>query len=121
MVSGQARTAKVHVPASYDPSAATPVVINIHGRTQDASAQATMSHAIAKSDAAGFILVHPQSATSPTSWNSGTCCDPATTNNVDDTGYFAKLLDDLEAKLGMPWPFSASEPGIGIVENGVQV
>jgi polyhydroxybutyrate depolymerase len=99
MVGGQPRTVKVHVPASYDPAVATPVVLNIHGRTQDASAQATMSHAIAKSDAAGFILVHPQSATSPTSWNSGTCCDPATTNNIDDTGYFAKLLDELEAKL----------------------
>ncbi len=99
MVGGQARTAKVHVPPGYDPAKATPVVLNIHGRTQDAQAQANLSHAIAKSDAAGFILVHPQSATSPTSWNSGTCCDPATTNNVDDTAFFGKLLDELEAKL----------------------
>lgn len=99
MVGGQARTAKVHVPPGYDPARATPVVLNIHGRTQDAQAQANLSHAIATSDAAGFVLVHPQSATSPTSWNSGTCCDPATTNNVDDTAYFGKLLDELEAKL----------------------
>jgi polyhydroxybutyrate depolymerase len=77
----------------------TPVVLNIHGRTQGADQQATMSHAIPKSDSAGFILVHPQSATSPTSWNSGTCCDPAASGNVDDTGFFMKLLDELEAKL----------------------
>jgi len=99
MVGGQARTAKVHVPASYDPTKAMPVVLNIHGRTQDAQAQANLTMAIAKSDAAGFILVHPQSATSPTSWNSGSCCEPATTNNVDDLGYFHALLDELEAKL----------------------
>jgi polyhydroxybutyrate depolymerase len=93
------RSANVHVPASYDPTARTPVVINIHGRTQGASAQATLSHAVARSDASGFILVHPQSATSPTSWNAGTCCDPASTNDVDDVGYVAALLDKLETEL----------------------
>jgi polyhydroxybutyrate depolymerase len=94
-----ARTANVHVPASYDPGTATPVVLNIHGRTGSATGQATMSHAIAKSDAAGFILVHPQSATVPTSWNAGTCCDPATTTNVADVAFIAALLDELEARL----------------------
>ena len=99
MVGGQARTAKVHVPPGYDPTKATPVVLNIHGRTQDAQAQANLTMAIAKSDAAGFVLVHPQSATSPTSWNSGSCCEPATTSNVDDLGYFHALLDELESRL----------------------
>lgn len=99
MVGGVARTANVHVPASYDPSRATPVVLNIHGRTGNATGMATLTKAIAKSDAAGFILVHPQSGTSPTAWNSGTCCEPATTNNVDDTGFINALLDDLESKL----------------------
>jgi len=98
-VGGVSRAANVHVPASYDPNASTPVVINVHGRTQNAAAQASLSHAIPKSDAAGFILVHPESVTSPTSWNSGTCCDPATTNNVDDVGFIGALLDDLESKL----------------------
>src|SRR6185503_1632980 len=28
-----------------------------------------------------------------------TCCDPASTNNVDDTGFFKKLLDEAESKL----------------------
>ena len=99
MVGGVARTANVHVPASYDPARATPVVLNIHGRTGSAAGMATLTKAIATSDAEGFILVHPQSGTSPTAWNSGTCCEPATTNNVDDVGFFAKLLDELEARL----------------------
>lgn len=99
MVGGVARTANVHVPASYDPARATPVVLNIHGRTGSAAGMATLTKAIAKSDTEGFILVHPQSGTTPTAWNSGTCCDPATTNNVDDVGFFGALLDELEEKL----------------------
>ena len=93
------RTAKVHVPASYDPSKRTALVVDIHGRTQNASAEMALTHSVAKSDAAGFIAIYPESGTSPTSWNSGTCCEPATTNNVDDTAFFRKLLDEAEAKL----------------------
>lgn len=96
---GMNRAAKVHVPASYDPAARTPLVLNIHGRTHNASGQATLSHAIAKSNAAGFIVVHPESATSPTSWNAGTCCDPASGSDLDDVGFISVLLDELESRL----------------------
>jgi polyhydroxybutyrate depolymerase len=99
MHGGRMRTAKVHVPASYAPQTRTPVVLNIHGRTSNSSSQANLSHAVAKSDSAGFILVHPESATTPTAWNAGTCCDPATSSNLDDVGFIGALLDELEAKL----------------------
>jgi polyhydroxybutyrate depolymerase len=98
-VGSQTRTAKVHVPASYDPSKRTPLVFDVHGRTQNAAGEMSLTHSIAKSDAAGFIAIYPESITSPTSWNSGTCCEPATTNSVDDTGFMRKLLDEAEAKL----------------------
>lgn len=93
------RVARVHVPASYDPSKPTPVVFDVHGRTQSASAQMALSRSKAKSDAAGFIAIYPESATSPTSWNSGTCCDPAAANQVDDTAFLRALLDEAVAKL----------------------
>jgi polyhydroxybutyrate depolymerase len=93
------RTAEVHVPASYDPSKPTPVVIDLHGRVSNGSQEASLNNSIAKSDSAGFIVVHPESMTSPTSWNAGTCCDPANTNNVDDVGFINALLDQLEAQL----------------------
>jgi polyhydroxybutyrate depolymerase len=47
----------------------------------------------------GFIAIYPESAVSPTAWNSGTCCEPANTTNIDDTGFMRKLLDEAEAKL----------------------
>ena len=99
MVGNLARTANVHVPASYDPTKGTAVVIDLHGRLGDAAGEAALNGSIAKSDAAGFIVVHPQSATSPTSWNAGACCDPANTDNVDDVGFISALIDQLEAKL----------------------
>lgn len=93
------RKANVHVPAGYDPQSRTPLVLNIHGRTHNANGQANLSRAIAKSNAAGFLLVHPESATSPTSWNAGTCCDPASTTDLDDVGFITALLDELESRL----------------------
>jgi len=99
MVGQTMRTAKVHVPASYDPSKRTPVVVDIHGRTQNADGEMALSLSKPKSDAEGFIVIYPQSGVSPTAWNSGSCCDPASTNHVDDTGFFKKLLDEAEARL----------------------
>jgi polyhydroxybutyrate depolymerase len=98
-VGGRQRSARVHVPASYDPTSPTPVVFDVHGRTHNASQQMGLSRSIAKSDAAGFIAIYPESGTSPTSWNSGTCCDPASTSDLDDTGFLTALLDEVQAKL----------------------
>ena len=99
MVGSTMRVAKVHVPASYDPFNRTPLVVDIHGRTQNASGEMALTLSVAKSDAEGFIAIYPESGVSPTAWNSGTCCDPASTNNVDDTGFFKKLLDEAETRL----------------------
>jgi polyhydroxybutyrate depolymerase len=100
MVGTLMRTTKVHVPASYDPTKPTPLVINIHGRTVDADSQMLTSHAIAKSDAAGFIVLHPEAWGSPTSWNAGDgCCDPAYSSHIDDSGFISKLIDEAKAKL----------------------
>ncbi len=94
------RTARVHVPASYDPTKPVPVVINIHGRTGWAQQQAGLSHAIAKSNAEGLVVIHPEGTGSPTAWNAGGgCCDPAYSNNVDDSGFISKLIDEAAARL----------------------
>src|SRR5687767_8792281 len=94
------RTALVHVPSSYDATRAFAVVVDLHGRTLDASSQMSLSGAIAKADAEGFVVVHPEAWGSPTSWNAGGgCCDPASSNDVDDVGFIRSLLDTLEKKL----------------------
>ena len=97
MVGG--RQVRVHVPASYDPTRATPVVLNLHGLASDGADQARVSHLIATSDANGFIAVHPNGTGSTRGWNGGDCCNPAASSGVNDTAWFSTLLDELESKL----------------------
>ncbi|HET9993585.1 MAG TPA: PHB depolymerase family esterase [Kofleriaceae bacterium] len=99
MVGGTARTALVHVPASYDPKSPTPVVIDLHGLGGDGAMEAGLTSANAKSDAAGFVSVHPNGATIPGSWNAGGCCGTAPSQNIDDIGFMKQLVDDLDARL----------------------
>lgn len=94
---GAMRTARVHVPTSYDPSSPTPVVLDFHGLNTTASQQELLSRMIAASDANGFIAVHPQGIGN--SWNAGSCCGSAASSDVDDVGFVNALLDELEAQL----------------------
>ena len=94
---GRERTFRVHVPPGYDPSTPTPLVVNFHGVNCTSSQQVLISQMPQKADAAGFIVVHPDGVGK--SWNGGTCCGQALSENVDDVAFARALLDDVEAKL----------------------
>lgn len=93
------RSVKVHVPASYDPTARTPIVINLHGYASDGADQARVSKMIALSDAKGFIAVHPEGHDSPRGWNAGVCCGSAATSGTNDTQWISSVIDELETKV----------------------
>lgn len=94
---GRQRTARVHVPASYDAAKPTPLLLNFHGRQSNGSQQELVSETTPKADAAGFIVVYPEGFGQ--TWNGGLCCGQAQTQNVDDVAYTRALLDDLATKL----------------------
>lgn len=94
---GVARSFNVHVPASYDPSKPTPVVLNFHGYSSDASQEDLLGHMSEKADAEGFIAVHAQGLAN--SWNAGACCGDSAAKGVDDVGFVGAMLDELEGKL----------------------
>ncbi len=98
-VGGVARVAHVHVPASYDPSAGTPLLIGLHGLASSGTDQASMSHMIAKSDAEGFIAIHPDGTGTPLGWNGGVCCGSANASGIDDVAFISALIDKAEAQL----------------------
>jgi polyhydroxybutyrate depolymerase len=93
------RMVRVHVPASYDPTKATPVVLNLHGYSGDGQSQITISKMLATSDANGFIALHPDGHHSPRGWNAGVCCGAAATSGTDDTAWLSSVLDEAESKL----------------------
>lgn len=92
---GMDRSYRLHVPASYDPTERTPLVLNFHGYTSNAYQQEIYSGMSAKADAEGFIAVHPDGISS--SWNAGNCCGVAQQTGVDDVGFVDALIDELEA------------------------
>lgn len=98
-VDGATREFRVHVPASYDPRRATPLVLNFHALGFSAAHQEELSLMTAKADAAGFVVVYPEGTGLPRSWNAGACCAPARVVGVDDVAVVRAVLDDVEAKL----------------------
>jgi polyhydroxybutyrate depolymerase len=88
---GATRTYLVHVPANVSGAAPVPLVIDLHGLSSSAAAQARLSGWRAKSDEEGFIVVHPQGLDA--SWNGGDlCCGTAQRNEVDDEGFMRALV-----------------------------
>lgn len=107
-VDGVERRALVHLPPAYDGKAALPVVLMFHGNGGTAESVVKETGWVAKSDAAGFIVVFPEGTrpdmTQPPkfgrnnpAWNDGSGRFHAGGRNVADVAFIAALLDHLEA------------------------
>lgn len=104
---GTTRSYLVHVPASYVAGRPTAVIVGLHGDTPasfgDAATyfQDKLTGLLAKSDAAGFILVAPEGLTDVASvgatWNGGSCC--AKDKKRDDVGFVRAVVDAVGADL----------------------
>jgi polyhydroxybutyrate depolymerase len=92
---GVTRTYIVHVPKSVDGKVPVPLVVDLHGLTSSASAQAGLSGWRQKSDEEGFVVVHPQGLNA--SWNAGDlCCGTSQRRGVDDEGFIRALVARME-------------------------
>ena len=111
-VDGIERRALVHVPPAYDGKAALSVVLMFHGNGGTAESVIKETGWVAKSDAAGFIVVFPEGTrpdmTQPPrfgrnnpAWNDGSGRFHAGERNIADVAFIAALLDHLEAKFAV--------------------
>lgn len=89
------RKYRVRVPASYSASTPTSVVLVFHGLTQSASGIEDNSKMDPVADAHGFISVYPQGISN--SWNAGTCCGTASSQQTPDVAFVSHLIDALKA------------------------
>ena len=88
------RQYKVHVPPSYKPDTPTPVVFCIHGLGQDALLFCVTGTGMNKtSDTEGFIMVMPNGYQN--SWNAGTCCGGASTEEIDDVALIRAIFTEV--------------------------
>lgn len=87
-VDGMARQFQVHIPASYDRSKATPVVLVFHGLHMNGTMMVGMTGFNGLSERKGFIVVYGEAA-------AGRWSDGRTASGVDDIAYVGALLDRL--------------------------
>ncbi len=98
-VDGRVRTARVHVPASYDPARPTAVVLDFHGYSMSSLTQEGLTRWPEQADASGFVTVHPDGTGAVQGWNAGACCGTAAATGVDDVGFVDALVAELDATL----------------------
>jgi polyhydroxybutyrate depolymerase len=103
------RKYNVHLPADYNKNRAMPVVIYLHGGGGSLRA-AYQDRVDQAADKFGFILVIPN-GTGPIpdrlltwnggKWGSDECCGYASDHNIDDLGFMAKMIEEVEAKFNV--------------------
>lgn len=88
------RDAWLHVPASYDKTKPTELVLNFHGFTSNAPEQIVLTRMNRAADERNIIVAYPDGVGA--SWNAGDCCGDSWTNSVDDVQFVKDLLAKLE-------------------------
>ncbi len=94
---GVSRSFLLHVPKSFKQQ--MPLVIAIHGGGGDGKGMQTISGWDEKAEAEGFLVAYPDGVGKQLndktlgSWNGGRCCPPASTDNIDDVGFIAQMID----------------------------
>jgi polyhydroxybutyrate depolymerase len=96
-VDGRQRSYLVHIPPQYDPQAATPVVLVLHGAGTNATITTHFTGMSKKSDQAGFLAVYLNgTGLGPfQTFNAGGWKGIVAEYEADDVAYAAKVLDDL--------------------------
>jgi polyhydroxybutyrate depolymerase len=99
MVSGKARTFRIHVPPSYRADRPTPIVLGFHGGGGSGKQFEESSLMNVQSDREGFVAVYPDGTGLVRTWNGGLCCGRAVEDDVDEKAFVSAILDHLEGAL----------------------
>lgn len=105
---GLQRKYRVHVPASYDPGRAVPLLFALHGGggSMDYQADDARYGLITHSEREGFVVVFPNGYSKRRSgrfatWNAGHCCGAARDENVDDVGFIRRVFTRLTQQMNI--------------------
>ena len=96
-----ARPYKSHVPASYDATKPTPLVLMLHGYNSNAAAHEAYFQLIPASDAHGFLYAYPDGLPDilgKQGWNASDACCIFQPQKPDDLSYLTAVLDDMASK-----------------------
>lgn len=91
---------RIAVPPGIGSAGSVPLMLVLHGYTMDPYQMAGVTGFDAFAQDPGMLVVYPAGTgtrNQDSGWNAGGCCEPANTNGVDDVGFIAALVDQLEA------------------------
>ena len=71
-----------------------PLVVVLHGLSDDGPDAAKMTQMNAKSDEEGFLVAYPNGQNR--GWNAGLCCETPLSSNIDDVGFIDALMTDID-------------------------
>lgn len=92
---GIERTWRLYVPNSLPADERVPLVVGLHGGLGSGEQFARNSGFDDEAEAGAFIAVYPDGVGA--TWNGGRCCGLAAATDVDDVGFIAALIDQVEA------------------------
>jgi polyhydroxybutyrate depolymerase len=108
---GRTRDYRLHVPPAARAGSALPLVLNLHGATQNAQLEELQTGMDASSDRDGYLVAYPDGtriakslSPDPVAGNAqygfdaGACCGDPSTNHLDDVHFLLAVIDDVAAR-----------------------
>lgn len=89
-VDGLSRTYLIYRPPALTRAAAVPLVVMLHGGYGSGKQAERQYNWDATADTGHFVVLFPDGVRR--SWNAGTCCGTASSENVDDVGFLTALI-----------------------------
>lgn len=101
---GFRRNYLVHVPSGYRPDVSLPLVVVLHGAFDTAEGMETLTGFSKLADREGFVVIYPNGIGILgflQHWNAGHCCGKAAEEKIDDVGYLAAAIGDVQSILSI--------------------
>ncbi|MEN8780988.1 MAG: PHB depolymerase family esterase, partial [Desulfobacterales bacterium] len=101
-INGFRRTYLVHIPPGYTPEIPLPLVVVIHGAFDTAEGMEKFSNFSRLADTENFIVMYPNGFGIMgflQHWNAGHCCGKAADDKLDDVGFVAAAIEDVDVRL----------------------
>jgi polyhydroxybutyrate depolymerase len=111
MFDGMQRDYRLHVPPAAASGKPLPLVLNLHGATQNAQLEEITSDMDPNADMNGYLVAYPDGTriskvltpdpvakNAQYGWNAGMCCGLPVTKHINDVGFLLKVIADIAAK-----------------------
>lgn len=108
---GLTRDYRLHVPPAAIYGQPLPLVLNLHGATQNAQLEEITSDMDANADMNGYLVAYPDGTRiakvltpdpiakqAQYGWNAGMCCGLPVTKHINDVGFLEKVIADIAAR-----------------------